>query len=233
MISKLVLLSLLLLPLIAAAELPAAANLDADPHLQGWWTFDETAGATAADSSSHKRSGKLAGGNSVAGRIGNALSLDEDEVVTITGYKGVVGTGPRTIAIWMKTDSPEGEVVAWGTKDFGRMWKLCFYRKHIGANPEGGYFYMAADIHDGEWHHVAAVVHEAELPNLHDDVTLYLDGEIAEIDDIGLLDLWPIETEAGEDVTIGAGYKGAVDELRIYDRELSDEEIAALHSMGK
>ena len=120
-----------------------------------------------------------------------------------------------------------------GTRDFGRMWKLCFYRKHIGANPEGGYFYAAADVHDDEWHQVAVVIHEAELPNLHDDVTLYLDGEIAELDNIGLLDLWPIETEAGQDLTIGEGYKGAVDELRIYDRELSDEEIAALYSMGK
>lgn len=91
---------------------------------------------------------------------------------------------------------------------------------------------MAAGVQDGEWHHVATVVHEAELPNLHDNVTLYLDGEVAEIDDIGLLDLWPIETEAGQDVTIGVGFRGAVDELRIYNRELSDGEVAALHSMG-
>ena len=229
MLAKLVLLSLAAL-LLSAAELPSGVNLDSDPHLQGWWKLD----GTAADSSTHARGGKLAGNASfVAGRIGQAVELDKDGVVRIAGYKGIVGTGPRSIAVWIKTGAPEGEVVSWGLRDFGRMWKLCFYRKHIGANPEGGYFYAAADIHDNEWHHVAVVVHKAELPNLHDDVTLYLDGEIAEIDDIGLLDLWPIETEAGEDVTIGAGYKGAVDELRIYNRELSDEEVAALHAMGK
>ncbi len=230
-------LALLLAPAVAA-ELPTAADLNADPHLEGWWSFDEASGTTAADSSKNQRAGNLVGGmafdtNSVAGRIGKALSLDGDKgVVKITGYKGVVGTGPRSLAVWIKTKSPQGEVVAWGKKDFGRMWKLCFYRKHIGANPEGGYFYMGADVHDNEWHHVAVVVREAELPNLHDDVTLYLNGEIAEIDNIGLLDLWPIETEAGQDVTIGAGFKGAVDELRIYDRALSEEEVAALHSMG-
>ena len=38
---------------------------------------------------------------------------------------------------------------------------------------------------------------KAELPNLHDDVTLYLDGAPAEIHDIGLLDLWPIQTGTG------------------------------------
>ena len=28
--------------------------------------------------------------------------------------------------------------------------------------PSGGYYYMAADIHDGKWHHVAVVVDEVD-----------------------------------------------------------------------
>ena len=69
---------------------------------------------------------------------------------------------------------------------------------------------------------------EAELPNLYDDVKLYLDGEPAEIHDIGLLDLWPLQTGEELDVRIGQGYKGLLDDLRMYDRPLSDEEINAL-----
>jgi hypothetical protein len=63
---------------------------------------------------------------------------------------------------------------------------------------------------------------------LHDDVTLYKDGEPAVIHDIGLLDLWPINTGRHLDVTIGAGIKGAIDDLRIYGRALSEEEILSL-----
>jgi hypothetical protein len=75
------------------------------------------------------------------------------------------------------------------------------------------------------------VVQEADLPNLHDDVTLYLDGEVAEIHDIGLLDLWPLETGNDLNVRIGQGFKGLLDDLRIYSRALSDEEIKVLFTL--
>jgi hypothetical protein len=222
-----------------AAQTPDNKALDSDPQLAGWWKFDETTGTTAADSSKRKHTGNLEGeftfdANSVDGRIGKALKLNgRDDLVRITGYKGVTGTGPRTITIWIKTEVPNGEIVSWGRNDFGQMWILRFIRKHAGVTPNGGYYYMSGDIHDGEWHHVAVVVREAELPNLHDDVTLYLDGEIAEIDRIGLLDLWPIETGSEQDVTIGKRFKGALDDLRIYARALSDEEIQMIYRRAK
>ncbi len=87
---------------------------------------------------------------------------------------------------------------------------------------------MKAPVNDDRWHHVAVVVREASPPNLHDDVKLFLDGELAEIDDIGLLDLWPIDTGEKQDVTIGRRFKGAIDDLRIYNRPLSEDEIKAL-----
>jgi hypothetical protein len=74
-------------------------------------------------------------------------------------------------------------------------------------------------------------VEKAELPNLHDDVKLYLDGVLAEIHDIGLLDLWPIDTGSDLDVTIGDGFKGSIDDVRIYDRPLSEDEINALYKL--
>ena len=61
---------------------------------------------------------------------------------------------------------------------------------------------------------------------------LYKDGELAEIDDIGLLDLWPIETGDELDVTIGRGFRGLIDDVRIYERPLSGDEIKALYRKG-
>ncbi len=90
---------------------------------------------------------------------------------------------------------------------------------------------MQEEIGDGEWHHVAAVVREGSPPNLHDHVTLYKDGELAQIHDIGLLDLWPIDTGDALDLRIGDEFEGAIDDLRIYDRALSDEEIEALFNL--
>ena len=237
----------LLIGLVLVASLTCAVSglaaekeaLDSDPHLCGWWKMDDAAGTTATDSSGHGRKGMLAGdasfdAGSVAGRTGKALQLDgRDDSVRIEGYKGVAGTNPRTISIWIKTKSPQGQIVSWGTDDFGQMWMLYFMRKHVGVTPKGGYYYMAADVHDNTWHHVAAVVRKAEAPSLHDDVTLYLDGKTAEVDRIGFLDMFPIETGNELDVTIGKGFQGAIDELRIYDRPLSDEEVKALFDMGQ
>jgi hypothetical protein len=83
---------------------------------------------------------------------------------------------------------------------------------------------------------MAAVIEAGDPPyppNLHDDVRLYKDGVLAEIHDIGLLDLHPINTQSGEDVTIGKGYKGAIDDVRIYDRALSEQEVISLSKMSK
>ena len=211
-------------------------SLDTDPNLVGWWTFNETTGKTAVDSSPHHRKGTLMGDlsfdeNSADGRIGRALKLNGKDQVQITNYKGVTGTKPRTIAAWIKTGKTQGEIISWGTDDFGKMCIFGFIRGRIGITPSGGYLYMNDPIHDDKWHHVAVVVKEVELPNLHDDVTLFKDGEIAEIHDIGLLDLWPIDTGEEIDVRIGRRFAGLLDDVRIYDRALSDEEVKAIFQL--
>ena len=225
-----------------AADPPPPANdkpvtLDTDPHLVAWWKFDETAGTNAADSSSGRHPATIEGGasfdaNSATGKLGKALKLDgKQQSLKVTDYKGVTGPRPRTVAAWIKTNKPGGEIVSWGLEDFGNMFIMCFIRDRVGVTPRGGYLYMKAATHDNAWHHVAAVVHQADPPNLHDNVKIYKDGELAEIDDIGLLDLWPVDTGDKLDVRIGRRFQGLIDDLRIYDRALSDEEIAALFKL--
>ncbi len=80
--------------------------------------------------------------------------------------------------------------------DFGQMWTCGFIRRHIGLTPSGGYYYMNDEVHDDKWHHVAIVLLEAELPNLHDDVRLYKDGELAEIHELANLVELPLERRA-------------------------------------
>jgi hypothetical protein len=209
-------------------------TLDTEPHLMGWWKFDETTGKTASDSSKHKRKGTLDNEltfdkASVNGKVGKALKLERDDAVDIKGYKGVTGTAPRTITVWIKTTETRGDIVVWGERDSGKQFCFTHIRGRIGLTPHGGYYYMKEYTNDNKWHHIAVVVKESELPNLHDDIVLYLDGEVAVIDDIGLLDLLPVETAEKDDVRIGDGYKGLIDELRIYSRALSTGEIKAIY----
>jgi len=211
-------------------------TLDTDPNLVGWWKLDEISGETAVDSSGHGRSGTLKEGlafdkDSIPGRIGRALRFSDDGYVQIIKYKGVTGTQARTVTAWIKTKRPEGRVIFWGSEDYGRMWIFGFIRGRIGVTPSGGYLYMNDEVHDDKWHHVAAVVEQAELPNLHDDVKLYKDGRPATIHDIGLLDLWPIDTGSDLDVRIGLEFEGLIDDVRIYERALSEQEINILFKL--
>lgn len=214
---------------------PEATPLDTDAHLVGWWKFDEEAGTTAEDSSKKGHNGTLQEGfsfdkDAVRGRFGRALKFGGG-AVEITGYKGVTGTGPRTVSAWIKTKESRGEIVSWGADEFGQMFIFGFVRGRVGLVPKGGYYYVRDPLHDDAWHHVAVVVVETDLPNLHDHVRLYQDGEPATIHDIGLLDLWPLETGAEQDVRIGHGFRGLIDDVRLYDRPLSEEQILTLFSV--
>ena len=179
---RLLALSGVLLAGLLSGTSPAAENkpsLDADTHLLAWWKFDEIAGTIAADASPYSRKGTLEGGlafdsASVPGRFGKAVQLDgKGQAIRISGFKGIAGPRPRTVSAWVKTTTPGGEIVSWGSNDAGRMFNMSFIRSRIGLSPKGGYLYMKAPVHDDAWHHVAIVVRQAEEPNLHDDVKLY------------------------------------------------------------
>lgn len=207
---------------------------DSDSHLVLWLKLDEAEGKTAADSSGKGRNGTLDGeAEWVAGHIGKALQLDGKKAyLGITGYKGVSGEQPRTVAAWIRTKASGGEIISWGKDEAGMMWTFGFIRGRVGVTPKGGYLYVKKEIHDGQWHHVAVVLTGGNPPGLQYDVRLYLDGKPADIHPIGLLDLLPIDTGGDMDVQIGKGFEGCLDDVRLYDRALSKDEIAAL-SGGK
>lgn len=200
--------------------------------LVGWWPFDEAEGNTAADRCPVPHPATLEGGAKFApGRIGNAVVLDGKKAsLRVADFKGVTGMASRTVAAWMKTRTASGQIVAWGVGEPGKMWIFGFIRGRIGVTPHGGYLYVKDPLHDDNWHHVVVVMEEGWPPNLHDHVKLFVDGTPAEIHDIGLLDLWPIDTGEGSDVTIGRGFNGLIDDLRIYNRALTEEEVRLLFS---
>lgn len=222
------------LPGAAAEKKPVA--LDKDPHLVGWWKFEETKGATAADSSplKAKHKGTLSEGltfeaASVEGKVGRALKLTADQYVEIKGYKGVTGTKPRSVAAWFKTSKKRGDIAIWGARDSGKQFRFGHIRGRLGMTPFGGYYYMKEYTNDDKWHHIVLVITESELPNLYDNVRIFIDGKVAVVDDIGLLGLLPIETAKEADVRLGTGFEGILDDIRIYSRALELDEAKTIY----
>ena len=87
------------------------------------YAFDETSGTTAADSSGSGNTGTLngmTGAEWTTGKIGGALSFDgTNDYVEAIGYKGITGTGARTVALWFKTSNSG---VQMPLVDYGGFW---------------------------------------------------------------------------------------------------------------
>ena len=89
-------------------------NNVSDQNLEAYWKLDNNSGMIAYDTSGNSRDGTISGATWTTGKLGSALSFDgmDDEVV-ITGYKGVLGTTPRTISAWIRT-SDHGVIAYYG-----------------------------------------------------------------------------------------------------------------------
>ncbi len=72
-----------------------------DPALVGWWPFDETSGTTAADISTYARAGTLTGGATwTAGRFGGGVQLDGTSgYVTVPSFP--LTTDSITLVAWI------------------------------------------------------------------------------------------------------------------------------------
>ena len=203
-----------------------------DPHLIGWWKFDDEGSGTVVDYSGYDHHGTLRGDPQwVAGFDGEGLELDGDDYVIIDGYKGVLGTHAFSITAWIKTSYTRRgqQIVYYGTQSGGQR---CEFRVHsdgllrMGAG--NGSVRSYTDLRDGQWHHIAVTIME-NATNSSSDVRIYVDGED---DTQESTDTDAYNLVAGWDVTIGyrpseadRPFIGCIDDVRLYNKALTQDEI--------
>ena len=200
-----------------------------EPGLAAHWKLDEYNGQTAYDSSPFGHDGVVNGDaawRSYGGRINGALEFDgQDDYVEITGYKGILGSNPRTCTAWIKT-TDGGVIMNWGAIGVSARWRTVVdangrLRQEVG----GGAIVGSTIVGDGKWHHVAVASDGGNIKN----VVLYVDGKRDVPSSVGDR---TIDTQPDSDVTIGAAldmyFAGLIDNVCLYDRVLSDAEIALL-----
>jgi hypothetical protein len=214
------------------------------PSPIAWWRFNENQGLTAADSSGNGQHGTLTHGPAwTPGPRGNsALSFDGINDYVEIAPSSSIGTLTQnlTIAAWVHPNTiplnPHerqaifqfGELFQAGTGAFGFQIEeqgiLHFITRNVTEH-----WSTTVRLVPGRWYHVAAVMH----PNT--DVTYYLDG--AEMDTVA--GGGPAIPNAIDRIFIGAGadgtadpvrwwFNGAIDDVRIYARALSGNEINAI-----
>ncbi|MHC4433463.1 MAG: LamG domain-containing protein, partial [Planctomycetota bacterium] len=205
-----------------------------DPNFIAWWKLDENMGATALDWSGHGNHATLVGPTwSAPGRHGDAsLSLTSATYLTIENltYNSAEQT-EVTVCAWISTRSSGSQFIA----SFDRGDYLSLEINGPAASyGQVGWIVMTssgrvdlgsfARVDDGNWHHVAGVFDNGRM-------TIYIDGQaeppVTGGSTFGSGNLRPGVIGGNSDAD---GYSGGnpvqnLDDLRIYDRALTHDEI--------
>jgi hypothetical protein len=216
----------------AATAVPDAAALVAHYRFDG----------NANDSSPNNYHGTVKGGGSyAAGKSGQALHLDGfDDYVAIQNMSYAASDLTQvTVSAWIRTDSPANQHIA--SFDRNEYWRLQLAGEAGGPGllgwsvmtSSGQVDYASARrVDDGQWHHVAGVFDNGTL-------TMYIDaGPEASVfggstfgtatTRFGFIGIGSEATEFDGRPNATGYFDGDLDEVRIYDRALTQAEIAYL-----
>lgn len=212
---------------------PNVSQAELTDRLLAWWSFDGNLSDRLGPRHAVHR-GQTRGTYELA-KFGQALGFDGQQqfAETTDGRAGDFDTIHASVSLWLRIE--EGGVIL----DKGSSsWTISYNQERdaleFGARRTAFQFGMRSagelDLDDGEWHHVVCV---GSFP----DRTFFVDGV-------------HIETRSGNNVGVQGSrfslafgghpsrmpaqdlFKGAIDEVMIWDRALTDTEIAQLWNEG-
>jgi hypothetical protein len=213
--------------------------------LIGWWTLDgkDISGVHAYDASGNGNRGTLTNNpDRVPGNLGQGLEFDGvDDNVNLGTGNNLGNLSPLTYSAWIKPDSH-------GESNQGHIISKEFSTKRLYLDPTGQIFFeilfdggshvninsVSNSVTMGKWQHVVVTW---DGSNPASGVKVYVDNaQVASSftnDGIG-----SPQSESSDDYLIGnrgAGdrtFNGLIDDVRIYNRALSADEIKRLYKIG-
>jgi hypothetical protein len=203
-----------------------------DKGLVAYWSFNEGEGDIAFDETNNGNDAVLYGPTWVEGKRGFALRFDGvDDTVAIPHSASLMPTDAITLAAWVKIEGPAQEHYGIiGKSGYSSGYRLLIHGTNkkvlFQLTGEKGYsVWSSTAIPDDQWHFIVATYDGSKMK-------LYIDGikDPSEKERLGPLD---VNTNS---VLIGKpqyAFNGLIDEVRIYSRALSEEEIKGLFQMGQ
>lgn len=216
-----------------APNLMAAVTTDG---LVGAWLFDDGTDTTVADSSGNELDGELVQGEPewVEGKFGTAMNFDGTDMVNVPD-NDLLDLTSFTIAAWINSPATSGRWHVIAAKEArnptGRNYGIFGHVNNGSIHysfTSGGWksFDAPTNVTDGTWHHVAATY---EQPNFK----LYIDGELdAEVAPDGVPESNESPLYIGGCDIGNYWMTGAIDEVVLFDRALSEAELSELIEDG-
>ena len=203
--------------------------------LAGYWQLDEASGSVASDLSGNNNHGSVIGyGRWVAGKFGGCMSFDiDEEYISSDGVCADVAGGDLSFSAWIKCKQTKRSnvqqvIASFNTSTGGNRLSLGHEEGSttLGINDDV-WRDTGVAILDSNWHHVAYT-----LDNSSNILKVYIDGEIARTVysavSIASDDKFSIAQKFEPGSVEGSFYEGLIDDVRIYTKVLTVEEIEML-----
>ncbi len=214
---------------------------DLSRGLVGYWDLDEGAGTKAYDSTLNGNNGTLTNfdfndtSNWTNGKVAGALKFDGSNDYVDLGNSTTLQPNEFTLAAWIKgvySPSTEKFIISRSTSTAAKDAHYIFYtyagklRFHIGNGVTANSIDPASEtLTDNQWYHVVAVLSSTTL-------RVYINGI-----QYGTTTTRTIDPNVSAKTIIGANVQGTVhfqngylDDVRIYNRALSADEIRYLYN---
>jgi len=191
------------------------------------------------------------GGNYDGTETSMSYSVDGvfDDCGVFDGSSSYISTTPQlnnilsdyTISAWVKTSSPDAgsRIYSIGSGDgsIGQSDKkiLFFEVSSNGTDSKlglvgsynGGFHYSTVDIELNKWVFVIGIVKSTG------ETMLYIDGALDSISSIDLTSSTPTHSYIGSDNTNTVYFDGEIDQVRIFNRVITADEVAILYNENK
>ena len=204
-----------------------------DEGLVAYWSFNEGEGGTAQDITGNNHDGELIGDPQWTkdGYFGGALEFDQDGDEVNIPYQDALNSKTFSVTAWANVDpGSSGHRAVVSSRDEPPVSGYIFYCEPPPGNTwifitggEGWKWIRGPVANAGKWDHLAGTFDGKTM-------NFYVNGEhVGEMDS-------PISLNTKQEFLIGAGanernvheylFKGKIDEVRVYDIELSKDDIA-------
>jgi len=210
------------------------------------WHLNESSGTSVADDSGNSRTATAVNtedGDWVSGKLNNCISLDGvDEYINCGNIAGFERTDSFSIEAWINTTDDSQNIV--GKRNDGapfRGYELQMLSGKIYfllCNDSAGgnvlqVYTTTVTVNDGAWHHVVATYDGTSDAY---GINVYIDNSLVSL--TVQLNALSATIQNSENFNIGARrginkfFNGLIDEVVIYDKELSSSEVAYRYNSG-